>query len=210
MKLYHYSAQKYDALLTKELQGVVTDGEREDDKAAARFRGDIGPYIQHVSFFIEPVPADILGSIFPRDHHTWAAGNVLYQYTVDVDDIDIYGWCIIENKINLIMDDMFWLDIDLYKKLFFTVRNIANSLAGNSGTTIVGLKKAGIKYMNTARDAFIALKKHKTFNEVKNLYAPRVPHVMVYTHKPIKIFDTTKIKIEAHAFECHVERYLLW
>ena len=70
MYLYHYSDKLFDRLLTKRKQGV-TDDENKLEKYA---------YLDHISFFLEPIPLDILPSIHKNKHPFYVEGKELNEY----------------------------------------------------------------------------------------------------------------------------------
>lgn len=198
MLLYHYNREKYKTLLTRDLQGAVTDKERKDGIGGASFRGDIGPYFEHVSFLLEPAPLDILSGIFPKDHHTWSKGTKLVEHVVDLSGQDFYGWAIVEGPVSMFfLDHVPWSDNQTYKKLFFKGMQVGRKWFKESGTDYQSLMKA-LKRIpaGTTRKAYENLPKRKDYGDVKNLYAATVPHLMVYTKQPIKVLDTTNVTVE--------------
>lgn len=197
MDLYHYNRQAFDTIKTRSLQGVVSDKERKDGRDAAAFRGDVGPYYDSVSFLIEPAPLDILGDIFPEDHHTWAAGTELVEHVIDSKDLDIYGWTIVEGPVSMLFNDYIpWQDNAFYKKLFFKSLSFGRRLFGERGDDIRGMEKAIRRFgSGKTREAYQKLPDRKDFKETKNLYAATVPHLMVFVESPIPVKSRRSVTV---------------
>lgn len=197
MLLYHYNKRRLDRLLTRDLQEVVTDKERKNGLEASKFRGDVGPYYQSVSFLLEPAPIDTIGSIFPKDHHTWATGTELWEHEIDLEGQDFYGWSIVEGPISMLFIDYVpWFKNPFYKKLFFRSLALGRTLFSESGKDYRSLEKALRKFpTGTTREAYMRLPKRKDYEDVKNLYAGTVPHLMIYTKSPIQIANVTSVVV---------------
>lgn len=197
MKLYHYNSERFGELLTRELQGKVTDEQRRDAAAAANFRGDPGPYTDHVSFFMEPAPLDILGSIFPEDHHTWRAGNRLIEHVVETKDLDIYGWQIVETPITMLfLDHLPWYENVWYKRLFFKTLATSRKLFHEQGTDVRGLERGLAKFKpGFSREAYLKIPSLDYYDEIKDMYAATVPHLMIYTRNPIPVSEHRKVVV---------------
>jgi hypothetical protein len=211
VKLYHYGASKYKELLTPELQGVGKE-KWEDADAAAKFRGEPYPYYKHVSFLMDPAPLDILGGIFPRDHHSWGAGTKLWEHVIDPKDIDILHWRVVESPVSTFMvDNLPWLENDLYKRMYFSARKLIESMYGNNGNDLAGLLKAIDKYKGITREAYIKLPTRWDFKKLDKMYAATVPHLMIYTDRPIPIYSVKRVMVaSSESMHVDVPAYLTW
>jgi len=200
VKLYHYNSKVLDSILTRDLQGVVTDKERKDGVDGAKFRGDMGPYFESVSFLLEPAPLDILGDIFDKDHHTWRSGNNLVEHVVELSGQNFYGWVIVEGPISMaFIDHVPWTENDLGKKLYFKSLKIGRKLFGESGSDYKSLVKALEKFpAGTTREAYRNLPKRKDYAKIKGMYAATVPHLMIYTKTPIEVASTQNVSVESY------------
>lgn len=200
MQFFHYNPKKYDTLLTKELQGVVSPEEAEQGRVAAEFRGDPGPYYEHVSFLLHPAPLDFIGAVFPPEHHTWGMGKELVEHVVELDDLDIYAWRIVEGPVSMFfLEHIPWHDNPWYKRAWFGARNVARKLFREEGTDLRSLKKALSKiHPDTTRDSYAALLSRPDYDDIKDKYAATVPHLMVYTKEPIKVSKHNDVKVNGN------------
>lgn len=88
MYIYHYSSKSYSELRSLANQpGKSKEEIVELNKKYTRSM-DPGPYCNQISFFIEPIPFDIIGDLFGNKHSVWFNGNRLYEYLIDIDSID--------------------------------------------------------------------------------------------------------------------------
>ena len=197
MKLYHYSTEKHKKLLTLEIQNKVSAQWLEDEDNARMFRFENYRYSQHVSFFFEPIPADVLGSIYPENHKAWRTGNTLYEHIVDTDDIHLMEYRVVESPWrNLFYDFVPWLDNSFYKRMYFKVRNGWSLLAGEIGVTHDALHKATRKHIGHLKEEFVNAGNRDDFDDFSHQYAALVTHVMVYTDKAIPVKSIKKITIK--------------
>lgn len=185
MYLYHYSAEKYDILLNKRQQGIEPT---EEDLQIMKYRKSAGPYVDHISFMVEKMPMEQIGKLYKDKHNFWKDGNVLYEHVIHVDDIDLYAWRAAESEIHNFIVDVLWMDIKLYKRLFFSIETAAVSAVGKTGDTLDELKKYIEKYpKGKLLDDYIKLTKRKDIETYLRQYAPRVEHLMVYTNSPTNV-----------------------
>lgn len=56
-----------------------------------------GAYYQHISFFFEPIPKDIIASVFNNEHKVWRSGNVLYEHQVKISDLGEFAFELVES-----------------------------------------------------------------------------------------------------------------
>jgi hypothetical protein len=189
MLLFHYATQRYLVLLNQTLQHRLTEDELNEERESGAFRGDPGPYTDHISLFIEPPPLEFIHELFPKDHHTWVKGNRLFEHQVAVDSIDLYAWMVVETPIRVILrTSLPWIEHDGYKKLFFRIQRFGSRLFREQGTTKDGLKRYLTRFKpGTTRAAYERLRKKPLSADDQYTYAATVPHLMVYTHHPIPV-----------------------
>lgn len=163
MKLYHYSKERYPVLKTKSL----VNGEK---------KGELISYNNHISFFFEPVPLDIVGEIFGHTHHTWAPGNKLFEHVVDSKSLKKFFYRLVESpeKTELLYDDSVD-DKEYYRKMA-----LINEEFNYEGRSVDELEKACSHLKGTTKTYFKLLPKRRNFDEIKNKYAATVPHLMIY------------------------------
>jgi hypothetical protein len=197
MHVYHYSLKKYDQILTRDLQGVVSKKEKKKNELVAKYRSSDIVYHESVSFFIEKPPLDIIDTIFPKDHPIWKKGNILFEHVVDIKDISLYKWMISEHKIHMLfVDTLPWYDNDVYKKTFFKSLSIARSLFNESGDDTDSLVKALKKIpKGTIRSAYLKLKDRDDYDDIKYKYAGSVPHLIIGTKEPVKMLSVNKVVV---------------
>lgn len=182
MLLYHYSKELYRQLQTRRITEKLTDDQIQTIEAKARERSTL-PYIDHISFFIEPIPLDILGVLFSKhDHPVWFDGNQLYEYTIDSESLKGNFWFeIVETPFDIQFMDSNWLDnmSDLQKREYFAKQKELKLQNGECGYGSSELEKAAIKFLGTTRRFYIDGIKHHDSASLKR-YAARVPHIMLY------------------------------
>lgn len=88
--LYHYSTTKYSELKTREAQGAKVDIE-----VSSRVHRP-GNYNQHISFFMDPIPAKTMTSIFGAGHPVWFNGNRLVEHVIDLGQIGAFKYHVVE------------------------------------------------------------------------------------------------------------------
>ena len=87
MYLYHYSGEFFNSLMTRRASGAASLAEIKSSERKAKELNLEAPYVDHISFFFDPIPASYLPTVFPKNHQTWVKGKHLYEYVVNVDDI---------------------------------------------------------------------------------------------------------------------------
>ena len=193
--LYHYSKNKYNELKTLNLQNDSINNITTNDDGY-KFRGDPGPYEDHISLFLERPPFDILPDIFPKDHHIWVKGNKFIEHSVNLTDIDLYHWKLIETNIDNFFTNNLWIENDIYKYLFFRLRKNIKSILGESGKSKEGLIKLLKKIPdNITREKYLEFKNSKYYEDDKYKYAASVPHLFIYTKKSIPVFKHQVVTI---------------
>lgn len=187
MKLYHYSKELYYDLRTLKARGI------EIDKAGMNKRKyKLGDYNEHISFFLEPVPLDILGTIFKgTGHDVWVPGNELYEYEVSVSHMPEFKYDIVESPLtndlfyNPKYDDIVdeeWIDL-LYQK---------KKEAGEIGYSKREFLKVAPQFVGILREEYKKLPKRPNWDKIKLKYAATCVHVMLYPEVGIIKYDKQK------------------
>lgn len=85
--LYHYSQSPLPILLTKRQAGAdpleITRSEKKQKELNLE-----APYVDHMSFFFDPIPSKLVSEIFGSNHNFWYKGNVIYEHLVDVNQFE--------------------------------------------------------------------------------------------------------------------------
>lgn len=193
--LYHYSRDLYKDLRTREKQAVVSEGQAQNK---------LPSYDKHISFFLEPIPLDILPDIHKNQHPFYVAGNEVYEYRVPTVNLGTMTYHLTESpeKTKALYDTT--IDDDEYYRIMDEV-NKANKYIGDN---VRDLESLIDKFEGTTRNAFIKLPCYPNYEEIKNKYAPTVPHFMIYPKSGIvryssvskKKFGTAKVKISNNNF----------
>jgi len=184
MKLYHYSKELFDILKTRRKQGVCTKEEIEEGAAKATKFSMVGPYYDHISFYMDRPPLDILPKIFKGKHDFWINGNRIHEYIVDVDSLEkniLFYMTETPAKVKH-MDTVEWPDDPTDE---FLIKYFAEGLKqalklGEVGRGREELKKQILKYVGKTRDYYIQASHRKDFDENIQKYAACVPHLMLY------------------------------
>ncbi len=192
MRLYHYSTHHYDQLKTLEKQRPLT--KKEIDQGAASVKsGAALPYYAHISFFFEPVPLDLVGSIFPKDHHTWFKGSRLYEYVVDPSSIEHFQYKVVESpeKTALYYDGSV-TDAEYHRRIA-----VLDKTLHYSGHSVAELKLAAQHLEGSTRDSFLALPSRSNWHgkekdSIQKKYAATVPHVMLYPASGVVTYQSVK------------------
>lgn len=183
MKLYHYHTSPLDTLLTKRKQGILSQHEISiAEEEAARLHLP-GAYIDHISCFFDPIPSQMLGTLFGDFHQCWFNGNTMIEHIVDTADLDtrvIYRIVETPDKLQYLDslektdDNPDWLK-DYYLNL-----NTIQERNGELGTLRVDLEKQIQIFVGTTSFFYREARKRPDWEENKLKYAACVPHVMLY------------------------------
>lgn len=181
--IYLYSKSLNKDIRSLRAQATLTTKElNELDEKYTRYF-DQRPYTESISFFIEPIPTDIIGKLFGKGHRNWHDGNVLYEYCVDVDYLEkdiLYS--VVETPTAVEFMDMHY-DPNMTGKEFIEYARDKNQVLikqGYVGEGVDNLVKAASKFLGTTRDYFIKARKRADADKTKMLYAASVPHLMLY------------------------------
>lgn len=187
LKLYHYAPELYPQLLTRRRSGKADAAEIKRSEASAKKYLDEGPYVDHISFFFDPIPADLLPKLYGPNHRAWFKGNRLYEYVVDVDILQrdlLYR--VVESERKTAFYDKFveehnWIEDDPVLLMKY-IREI-NALQrkwGELGREWSQFKQQILLNQGKTREAYIRASQRPDFEDGKQRYASNVPHLMVY------------------------------
>lgn len=182
MKLYHYSKEMYESLKTRRLTGNLTPHEIEQEEKAVAEYSLTGPHIDHISFFFDPVPLDILGKLFKGKNKFWITNATVIEYVIDTSDLehDILFDVVESPSATKMIDDTEWIDTPEFLKKFKAGKAIAKRGWGEIGIGVDLLKKQIALHVGNTRNAYITASLRNDFDENIEKYAANVPHVMLY------------------------------
>jgi len=198
MKLYHYAAQKHEVLKTVEVRSKISKTKQADAFEDMKIHKDPGTYLQHISFFLESVPLDVVGRVFGKDHPFWYPGHDIFEHVVSLDRMSDFKYRIVESPLaNKMFYDTDWDELDDNDKLvFFRKLAEAQKAAGEIGKGASQFHNAAIKLIGSTRRAFEELPKQPNWDEIKKQYAATVPHVMLYPEGgEVKVDEIHEVKI---------------
>jgi len=189
MKLYHYSKEFHDVLKTKAASGNMSPIEIKLERMNARKHLPFPslPYCDHISFFFEPIPSEVLPVIFGKGHPVWFRGNELFEFEVDLEDIPEKSfYYVAESEQRTALFDKFaldrnwveddpeiladWLDIEAMKQRQW----------GEVGNNPHELEKQVKKHQGHITSAYLKASLREDFKDNFTKYASCVPHLMLY------------------------------
>lgn len=201
MKLYHYSSERFVDIRTRRAQKTPTASEIKEAERSAIFRSAPGLYLDHISFFIEPPPLDIIGDLFNKvNHDVWVNGKTICEYVIDPSFFGNFTFVVTETPSDIVYRDKHWPDgkelTDNEKKVFFANRAVQKRKLGEIGSGLVELKTICQKFYGTTRAAFMAATANPLSEQSLLQYAADVPHLMVYpTNTVIKPQSVREVTI---------------
>ncbi len=187
MILYHYSKGLYPELLTKAESGSMTPIQIKLARQESRRKGYFDlPYCDHISFFMEPIPSQLLGELF-KDHPVWFKGNSLYEYLVDVSKLPLeIPYRVVESARKTELLDKFTLennwvekDPELLEK-WLLLKDTKTREWGETGNRRSELVKQIVANQGIIEDAYRSSVQRYDFEDNKTKYAANVPHLMLY------------------------------
>jgi hypothetical protein len=182
-QIYHYSTAQFARLETPRHRGTSNDKIKKSEEMAKKYNL-VGPYCDHISFFFDPIPLDLLGKLYGKDHGAWVSGNKLYEHVVHVRGLPEIPFEVVETATDLeIMDSIEWEeegDNSANTSQFFKRQRRAKLLNGEIGSSNLQLLKQIERYKGGTRDAYLAASKRDDFEFNFAKYASCVPHLMIY------------------------------
>lgn len=188
MKLYHYSKEQYDTLKTKRASGKATPEEiKRAENEARRILMPGATYVDHISFFFDPIPSEILGKLYGAGHPVWFNGNELYQYEVYVEKLpEKILYEVVESEREMAALDKFvkdnnWVEDDpvLLRKWFSFIIN-EKIRWGEYGNDLGKLFLQVRNNQHNTTTNFMKAVQREDFKENFTKYAASVPHLMCY------------------------------
>lgn len=197
MKLYHYAVKRYGSLLAsrhalKNAPDKIAELEAKDKQLGRKFG-----YLDHVSFFFDPLPIDI-GSLYEGvGHPLWKKGQVLYQHEVETLGMEFAFELYETPQLDALMQSDWTTDMsESDKKAYFKkefellVRNGHYADMGRSTTALIG---AVSPFLGKTREAYVKSLITNDKAVLARHYAPSVPHLMLYPkHYEIPLLGTPK------------------
>jgi len=198
LTIYHYSDKKLDRLLTKEKQaeeGIVeiSEQERKDKEGRAIVYNQFYSSLEQISFFFDPLPFDLVTKEL-YENPMYQKGNILYEHRVNVENLNIKAWQVIESPIKTSMLDS-WTEEN--KELWADKVTALEEIYGDRGRDVEKLVKAVLRYKGKTRSYFEEAFKNPNFtDDNRSQYAAMVPHLYIYPIDGIVVpYDVKKIKI---------------
>lgn len=189
MLLYHYNPKPLDALKTSEARGSLSSEKIKRADEMASFRRDVGPYYKHISFFFDPIPADIIGTLFSRcPDAQWKIGATYFEHVINSSEIGEFKYRVVEVPRISKSPELKWPGdnaADNLKKDYFTQRYNMEVSQGLVGLTNENFDAVCKEFVGGTRRAFIEATRHPATPDNLTLYAADVPHVMLYPEKGI-------------------------
>lgn len=180
--LYHYSTQQLTKINTKRKQGISDPDLIRHAESRANNLGDIGCYLDHISFFLEPIPVDILPKLFKGKHPFYQPNATLIEHVVAVKLKDEIKWSLQETPvINEFSDRWDWEDIDVDKRRLY-IRKINKEMTRLKlqGYDTLDMFNAIRPYIGRTKEYFIKARSSKWAEDTSTQYAAEVPHLMIY------------------------------
>ena len=189
--LYHYSAEPHWQLMTRRKLGIPKE-EIVKAEAHAKKLGLEGAYVDHISFFFDPIPTKLLPQIYGDQHRAWAKGTRLYEHTVDVSTLDsqiLYR--VVESAACTKLAYGFpWPAHDDLETLlrFLAMTDKLQRKNGELGIDRKELERQILVHKGHTTANFILASERTDFNDGREKYAANVPHLMIYpTSGEIKV-----------------------
>jgi hypothetical protein len=179
-KLYHYSANKYDALKTREAQGIT-----DNNHGSSRDN-----YNKTMSLYLEPAPLDILGTIYKKGYNDfWYTGHRIYQYEVLIKDMPKFSYNIVESPEKTDLYYKWWFEDEKPDSTYQEFRDkvdILEKKLGYKGDTKEQFIEAASKLFGRGltRKYYELLPTRPNwpkdeYDNIASKYAACVPHVML-------------------------------
>ncbi len=178
MLLYHYAGAPYTSLRTLKHRDPAYKDERTFD------RHEPGSYGEHISFFLEPAPLDILGKLYSDVRHSlWVEGKTVYEHIVQSSNILSFSFMLVETPFDYAFMDEHWpvdaVFTDAEKESYFKELAKQKQRRGLVGNGNSAFERTAKQFLGKTRQAFIS-RAAVNNQEDKMRYATGVPHVMLY------------------------------
>lgn len=174
------------------MQSPIPLAKKERALEMMEYRQTPGPYYNHISFFFEPVPYDILGRLFKNANHDfWHTGNKVYEHSIDSADLGNFDYMIVETPLDKEHRKSWPVNDDQEEReMYFLELRELREKKGHIGKGNTAFEKGAKPFVGGTRDAYIKATQHPSDEDSLTLYAADVPHVMLYpenTTTPIRV-----------------------
>lgn len=183
MKLYHYSKDKRNILLSLNAAGLAKPEHQATWLAYTSKLGGPGSYADSISFFFDPVPLKLLGEIFEGKNDFWKTGNKIYEHECSSLDLPPdFTYFVAESPEDIkTLDESIWEDSDAFVVTYLKAMYKRKRSTKEIGTSVSDLEKQAAKYAGKTRHYYEAASKRADFEENAVKYASCVPHLMLYS-----------------------------
>lgn len=187
MYIYHYSSEPRFSIKTKRASGAAVPEEIAKSEANAKRHSFIGAYVDHISFFCDPIPSTKLPAIYGEDHQAWRNGNVLYEHLVDVSTLEKnIAFTLVEShrewdEFHRFAKKNGWTgdDPELLAKWYKHIKDKRKTW-GEEGKDLKLLEKQVRAHSGRLLNDFVDASMREDFEEGRMKYAANVPHLMLY------------------------------
>lgn len=196
-KLYHYSSDYWDVLKSRRVSGIASSDEIRKADQSADQKESHGSYVDHISFFFDPIPSKLLSELFGPGHRAWFKGNVLYEYVIDVESLENdIAYHVVESFHRTLFLDKFsekhnWIDDDpRLLKLYLKELKPLEAAWGEFGTGLRELRKQISANQGNTEAGYRFAAKREDFADGQHRYASNVPHLMLYPANGIVVWES--------------------
>lgn len=202
MYLYHYAPEAHNTVQSKAASGIVTPLEAAHERLKAiNNKAFHKAYCDHISFFFEPIPAELLPKLFPDDHHAWHKGNVLYEHIVDVDILPLHiPYDVVESTKFLLAFDKFCIEknwVDDNPALLREWQQLEDGMLrrwNERGSRLAFLKQKIEENQGIIAQKYVEAVERPDFVWNKYKYAACVPHLMLWPPRgEVKVQKINKV-----------------
>lgn len=199
-KLYHYSDVQMDVLRTLRKQGH-TETPQYTGINSSRQKYYPGDYIDHISFFLEPIPLDTIAACFKHNHRFWISGKELFEHEVDIKHLKDFKYHLVESKLLTGLRDNV-LDTSIIDngsnfEQYLRLRNELQYVCGEIGDDNAALLEIQAASKGVTKECFEKIRMRADFDSIRDKYAATVPHLMVYPKTGLITVDAVrKVKIK--------------
>lgn len=200
MDLYHYSNKLYSSLMSKRASGLTTSEELKEEEKKYNNLNLPGLYSDHISFFFDQIPYELMGKIYGPDHSVWYDGSKVYEYVIDTnsfhDDL-VYDVCETDAKVAFYHEFLKknkWESHDpkMYAK-YVRELNAHERKLGLVGKGRNGLEEQIKKFQGGTKAAILKASRDPEFESFKEKYAANVPHLMLYPKGGIVRYESVSL-----------------
>jgi hypothetical protein len=187
VRLYQYAPDHFASLQTRRKSGLASADEIKRSEQSAKKYLSEGAYVDHISFFFDPIPSKVLANIYGPTHRAWAKGTKLFEHVVDVTSLghDVLYRVVESQRKTAFLDefskDNNWEDDDPAMLMKYIKEiNALQRKWGELGTGLVNLEKQIALNVGKTEQAYVIASQREDFEWGREKYAANVPHLMVY------------------------------